>query len=69
MITMTEMVVVMTPRINIRDYRCQSCGRLLFRAHIPRVPGLRIEIRCPRCSRTDIIESDKETQGELYVTK
>jgi phage FluMu protein Com len=36
------------PKINIRDYRCQSCGRLLFRAHIPYIPGVRIEIRCTR---------------------
>ena len=44
------------PKINIRDYRCQACGRLLFRAHIPYTPGTRIEIRC-KCSRMIIIES------------
>lgn len=57
------MAVDNTPRIgalkiNIRDYRCQSCGRLLFRGHIPVASGLRIEIRC-RCSRMVIIEGDK----------
>jgi phage FluMu protein Com len=44
------------PKINIRDYRCQSCGRLLFRAHIPYIPGVRIEIRC-KCTRMIIVES------------
>lgn len=46
-------------KINIRDYRCQACGRLLFRAHIPYIPGVRIEIRC-KCARMIIVESGEE---------
>lgn len=32
------------------EYRCRSCGRLLFRARLG--PGSCIESRCPRCSYT-----------------
>ena len=55
-LTQSESLRVLAAKIDIRDYRCQSCGRLLFRAHIPYIPGVRIEIRC-KCARMVIIES------------
>lgn len=59
---MVQPAVTLFAKISIRDYRCQACGRLLFRAHIPPTPGLRLEIRC-RCARMVIIESE-----ETHVT-
>ncbi len=56
LITQAELPRVASKKINIHDYRCQSCGRLLFRAHIPYIPGVRIEIRC-KCARMVIIVS------------
>lgn len=46
-------------KILISDYRCANCGRLLFRAHIPNVPGIVIEVRCnyEGCRRFNIFRS------------
>lgn len=52
----------MTPRpekpvkILIADYRCRECGRLLFRAHIPNLPGIHIEARCSRCGMLFVLQ-------------
>jgi hypothetical protein len=43
-------------KITVRDFRC-SCGKLLFRGHIPSAPGVVIEIRC-RCGKMNVIESE-----------
>lgn len=46
-------------KLLIADYRCPNCGRLLFRAHIPNVPGFKIFIKCTRssCGITSVFQS------------
>jgi len=36
------------------DFRCRSCGRLLFRGHLPK--DGHIQIRCPRCGKISVFE-------------
>ena len=39
-----------------RAYRCPTCGRLWFRAHLPKFTVL--QIRCPKCGLFYVIGND-----------
>jgi len=41
-------------KLRIRDYRCK-CGRLQFRIRYPLVPGLYVEVRCPKCGYMNVL--------------
>jgi phage FluMu protein Com len=45
--------------MTLHEYRCQYCGKLLFRMHIP--SGI-INTKCPRCGMGAVIEIQDNTQ-------
>ena len=40
----------------MQDYRCMTCGRLLFRAIL--TDGAKVHIKCPKCGRGKQIECE-----------
>lgn len=55
---MTEDLLIIQVRASRKpyDYRCRSCGRLLFRAILP--DNAYLEIRCPKCGRISVFDND-----------
>jgi hypothetical protein len=48
------------------DYRCSRCGRLLFRARLPR-SGWRVEIRCRQsnCGKMNVFPREEIVMAEI----
>jgi len=45
------------------DYRCNKCGRLIFRANLQ--TGSKVESRCPRCSHFLVWDSSVKSTVTL----
>jgi len=45
------------------DYRCNRCGRRLFRAFL--APHSRVTARCPKCGQVLVVKMDPATRKEL----
>jgi phage FluMu protein Com len=43
----------------MKDFRCQSCNRLLAKV----AEGSKVEIKCPRCKSMNLFQSE-----EIYIT-
>jgi phage FluMu protein Com len=52
---------------DLRDYRCERCKRLLFKAHL--VAGALIEAQCPasRCKQPNTFELGKAKLDVVYI--
>ena len=47
-----------------KDYRCENCGRLLFRASL--IDGSRVECRCIKCKRVNVFPNSRR-YGQFVV--
>ena len=62
--TFVDVPLTARVRLTIHDYRCRNCGRLLFRGHVPDMPGLMIEIRCSRCSYMSLFPDHNQVKDK-----
>lgn len=63
----SEAVILTIPQVRYkpRDYRCASCGRLLFRAVLN--PGCYVECRCPKCGSMNVAGFAPENGREILT--